>query len=233
MIGLKAFGMSMLAWSSNAAASAPPPLPETDEIVVTGFSKPYKLTGKQLATAARVYRKYRPGYAPQAKLLFQVASKGRRDLSGLKLFLQSKNASIPVVLDEAARFVLPELAAGDWTLVANRGSGSLQINPLVLSPGTTEADRTLGDMRLQCEVTWAAFVKPELPLVVRGLVAPFNACRRSDFALYQSVTRPIASVSILSGDVLKPVKLGKGGTSFRYPGYDKTLPHSARVRFRY
>lgn len=207
---------------------------EVDEIVVTGFSKPYKLTGKQLAAALKAYAKYRPVHAPQGRLFFEVKRRtGGRDLGGLRLSLRSGERVVPITLDAASRFILPALPGKNWELVANRGSGGIKISPLVLSPGSTETDRSLGDMRLQCEVTWAAFVKPELPFVLRGVAAAVNACHRSDFALMHGVDRKIAAANVVAGTSVTPIKLGATGMSFRYPGHDKALPNDARVRFRY
>lgn len=227
----------MVVLAAFALSVAPPPAvatQEVDEIVVTGFSKPYKLTGRQLAAALKAYRKYRPLHAPQGKLLFEVSRRiASRNPDPLRLSLRSGASVIPVALDASSRFVLPELAGKGWELVANRGSGAIKIQPLILSPGSTEADRALGDMRLQCEVTWAAFVKPGLPFLLRGVAAAVNACHRSDFALMQSVDRKIAAASIVAGTSVTPIKLGTTGMSYRYPGHDKALPNWARVRFRY
>lgn len=226
--------MPVLLFAAAAQASAPAspaPVVEPDEIVITGYSKPYKLNLRQLANAARVFAKYRPVYAPRSQLLFEVRRKSGRDLSGLRLSLRSKTADIPLVLDAQSRFVLPAAIDKNWQLVANRGSGSLKIYPVVLSPGTSASDRMLGDMRLECEVVWSAFVRPELPLLVRGVTAAINACRRSDFGFYQDVEQPIKAASITAGASVTPVTLGANGWSFRYPGYDKRLPNDARVRF--
>lgn len=227
-------GILALALAAGSVAPAPAPADDADEIVVTGFNKPYKLTGKQLSTALKVYRKYRPVYAPQAQLLFEVSRKAAsRHLDPLRLSLRSGDSVIPIALDSASRFVLPELPDKDWELIANRGSGAIKIRPLVLSPGSTESDRSLGDMRLQCEVTWAAFVRPELPLIVRGLVAAIYACRTPHFALIQEVDKRITSAAVVSGTSSTPVLLQRVGMSYQYPGSDKRLPNDARVRFRY
>lgn len=230
-----------LALSAGSVPEGAPPHPVAaavedtrDEIVVTGFNKPYKLTGKQLATALRVFRKYRPVYAPRGHLLFAVSRKGAsRNRDPLRLSLRSGDSVIPIALDAASRFALPELPDKNWELVANRGSGAIRIQPLVLSPGATESDRSLGDMRLQCEVTWAAFVKPELPLIVRGLAAAVNACRTRNVALLQQVDKRITSAEVVSGLSSTPIKLQRAGMSYQYPGSDKHLPNEARVRFHY
>lgn len=223
--------------AAGQPVAAPPPAvieaAESDQIVVTGYSKPYKLNGKQLATAARVFRKYRGAYAPQARLMFQVRRKTSRDLGDLRLALRSKTVDIPLTLDAQSRFVLPDVIGKDWQLVANRGSGGLKIHPLVMTSGTSIDDRLLGDMRLECEVTWAAFIKPELPFLLRAPAAAMNACHMANFGLYQNVERPIKTASVVAGGAATPIQLGKGGSSYRYPGFDKRLPNSARVRFNH
>lgn len=222
-----------IAAAIQAVPASPEPAAETDEIVITGYSKPYQLNGKQLANAARAFAKYRSAYAPQSRLLFEVRRKSGRDLSGLRLSLRSRTTDIPLVLDAQSRFVLPAVVDKTWQLVANRGSGSVEVGPLVLSPGTSADDRRLGDMRLECQVAWSAFVTPELPLLLRRAAAAVNVCRRSDFAFFRSVNQPIKSALITAGASVTPVKLGANGASFRYPGYDKRLPNDARVRFVY
>ena len=226
---------SVLAFlAASSTSTARPEEPPAEEVVVTGFSKPYKLTGKQLATALRVFRKHRPVYAPQGQLYFQVKRQaGRGDLSGLSLSLRSGARSVPLTLDAKSRFVLPPLQGDDWTLVANRGAGRLSIMPVVISPGTSEEDVRLGDMRLSCEITWAAIVKPSLPFLVRGLAAAVPACRTSRVAMFVTGDRRIANASAVAGTKVVPLELSADRRDWRYPGYEKTLPNNARVRFRY
>lgn len=223
---------------AQAAVVVPAPIAAgvEDEIVITGFSKPFKLDGKQLATAVRVYRKYRPALAPRSRLLFQVERGGnsRRDLSGLKLTLRSGDTVVPLTLDARSRFVLPELGQRDWELRANRGAGSLRILPLILSPGGEQFDRRLGDMRLECEVTMAAIVKPTLSFVLRGLSSAVNVCRTKRVGMYLSLGNlRVASATATTGGTIRPLELSKNGREWRYPGYDKSLSDEARVRIRF
>lgn len=218
------------------ALTAPPIAADApgDEVVVTGFSKPYKLTAKQLATAQRVFRKHRLRYAPQGRLYFQVKRRsGGRDLSGLRLSLRSGVRTLPLTLDAHSRFVLPDLKGDEWTLVANRGSGAIGIMPVVMSPGTTEDDVRLGDMRLSCEVTWAAIVRPSVSIVLRGLAAAVPPCRTSRVAMFVVGDRPLRDASVEAGRRLATLELSPDRKEWRYPGYDKRLPNHARVRFRY
>lgn len=207
---------------------------EADEIVVTAYSKPYKLTGKRLQDAAQAFAKSRRELAPDANLFFEVKRKsGARDLAGLKLFLRSADKTIPLPIDAANRFVLPAFRGDGWNLVGNRGSGGLTITPLVLSPGMSQTDRRLGDARLECEVVWAAFLKPDLPLPMRaaGMLVP--VCRTQHFGMYLRGERRIANGTVTAGAVRTPVQLSADRYSWRFPGDMKTPPHDARLRIVY
>ena len=105
--------------------------------------------------------------------------------------------------------------------------------PVVLSPGSNENDLRLGDMRLSCEITWAAIVKPSLPFLLRGLAAAVPACRTSRVAMFVTGERRIADASVTAGRKLAALELSADRKEWRYPGYDKRLPNGARVRFRY
>lgn len=220
--------------SSEAA-----PSPEADEIVVTAYSKPHKLTGKRLQDAAQTFAKNKRALAPDANLYFEIKRKsGARDLGGLKLFLRSDGRTISLPIDAANRFVLPAFRGDGWSLVGNRGSGGLTITPLVLSPGMSEIDRRLGDARLECEVVWAAFLKPDLPLSAgaAGMLAP--VCRTPHFSIYLSNGRKIANGTIANGAVMAgavqtPLILSADRMSWRFPASVGTPAHAARLRIVY
>lgn len=216
-------------------AGAPSTATEGDEIVITGYAKRYKFSGKQLRKAAKVYAAGKAAYAPASQLMFVVTrKKGGSDLNGVKLSLRAPGKkAIAVPLDSASRFVLPAFPKGAWELVANRGSGALEFSPLVVSPGTTDTDVRLGDMRLECEVTWAAFIKPSLPLVARGVAAAIPGCRSTRFRMHVASDCRISRAWVSTGAVEKPVHVIANGHNYRLPTADRTLPNSACVRFRF
>lgn len=220
--------------ASPAIAAAGPAIEQMsdDEIVVIGPRDQFKLASKQLKRASKAYAKGRPAYAPESRLYF-VAWPGKvgPGLANLRLTLRSKTRSVPVALDAAHRFVLPDLAGEDWELVANRRSEGLKITPLVMSPGTSDADRLLGDLRLQCNVMWAA---ENVPFVLRAAFDAAGGCRSSKIGFYFQSKRAITDATVSTGGVVKPVHVMKATPRFyRAPVSDKTIPNSARVRFRF
>jgi hypothetical protein len=215
-----------------AVAAAQSTDADAGEILVVGFKNPYKLTHKELGGALAAYQKGRMTYAPDSGLYFEVKSSGGETLTGLQLSLAAGDESIPVELDGQNRFVLPALPGGDWELKANRRRGGLIVKPLVLSPGTNEADRLLGDMRLQCEVTWA-IERHHVSVFARGAFNAAGGCRSSKFAIYSRSERPLAGATVTSGAIMKPIQILRDRHLFRVPLHDKTLPHTARVRLQY
>jgi len=225
--------LPLFAPPAAARAPAPEAAVEDQAISVVGFKNPYRLTVKQLRDAARAYRKGRPVYAPASILYFEVKpARPGESLDGVTLTLRSADRAIPVPLDSANRFVLPELGSDDWQLVANRSRAGLVVRPVVMSPGTSEDDRMLGDMRLQCEVHWA-IEKRHMSVFARGAFAAAGGCQSSSFAIYARSDRAIAHASVTAGPVSRPVQVLRDGYLFRAPLHDKKLPNSARVRFSF
>lgn len=217
-----------------ANASAMKTEPRADEIVVTGLSKPSTLNAKELARAVKAHREGRAAYAPLSRLFFVVEPIPRgRSLDGMTLTFRSKGGIVPVMLDADRRFVLPTLPGKGWKLVANRRIGSFEILPLVMSPGTADADRLLGDLRLQCHVLWT-MVKPQLSILARATAGALGGmCRSSVIPYFEWSDRAIAKAWVSSGSLMRQIELSQGGHAYPLPVHDKSLPNGARVRFRY
>jgi len=208
--------------------------PAPQDIVVTGLAKLTTLNAKEFARAVKAHRELRAVYAPQSRLMFEVLRGPQgRSLDGITLTLVSKDKTVPVALDADYRFTLPDLPGKGWKLVANRREGNFGILPLVMSPGTGDADRLLGDLRLQCEVIWA-MAKPDLPLLMRAFAGTLGGfCKGSVLPFMVWSDRTIADAWVANGALTRPVDVAQDRHAFRPPVADKTLPHTARVRFRY
>lgn len=226
-LALSLFALSPAPSADRATA------PQADEIVVTALSKPLKLHSREVARAIKAHRKLRPLYAPNSQLFFQLmAASDQRSLDGLTLTLRSKDGSVPVPIDADRRFTLPASTGENWTLIANRRTG-FGILPVVLSPGTDDSNRLLGDLRLQCQVTWA-MAKPDLSLAMRATASLFGGfCKGSILPFFEYSDRAIASASVFARGPARPVDVTQDGMNYRPPVYDKTLPHTARIRLRY
>lgn len=202
------------------------------EIVIVGFSKPYRLTDKELRNALGAYQRGRAALAPTSALLFQVSSPGAESLETLQLELRNSDEVLPLALDKNHRFELPPLGDGKWELVANRARTAIEIRPIVLSPGTDLEHRRLGDMRLQCLVTWA-IEKDHVSMPVRAMFDMAGGCQSTKMALYAKSERAIADADITTAGRVTAIAILRDRHTYRAPLGDKSLPDDATVRFRW
>jgi hypothetical protein len=99
-----------------------------------------------------------------------------------------------------------------------------------LSPGTSDRERLLGDLRLQCQVDWA-FARSETSIFARGIYSSAGGCTSKKFAYYVLANRPLAAASLRFGASAKPLQIFRAA-SYRAPITDP-LPNDARVVLTY
>lgn len=200
------------------------------EIIVTGFSKPFKLTGKQLVRAQQAFDAKRSEFAPESQLYFKVSAQDGSGIDGVDLYLRNGDQILDLPLDRESRFRLPPLASKDWALYANRAKKALAVTPLILSPGTAEFHRRLGDLRLQCHVQWA-MLAPEISIFVRSMFAASGGCKSGKFAYYVNTSRTIVSGTVSNGGREITIKLW-GNKSYATPIGEKSFSNSSIVKLR-
>lgn len=202
-----------------------------EEIVVNGIKNPYVLSAKQIADAAAAFDKWKSDLAPNGRLSFHVATVGAYRYEDLKLSFRSGNTMIPVSLDGNHSFSAPVLGPGKWFLVANRPRKSLVVAPIVMSPGTNDGNRLLGDLRLQCRVEWG-YNRSRTSLVVRGLYSTAGGCESRKFGYFVTSRGRISDAQVKSATSSKRLKVLNTRT-YRAPIAEQDLPDSARVVLTY
>ncbi len=186
-LGVLALGLTARVQAQEHAADDRTP---SDEIVVTGMRES-TLDLPRLLTAQGAFRTGRAAFAPTSSLYFQLRPAPGVALAGMTLFLRGGDRQAAVAIDAEGRFVLPDVPLGKWELVHNRGAGRIAVRALVISAGATEADRPLGDLRLQCRAGWE-LAKVDYSLIVRAGFSAAGGCSSSKFAFYFRTPRPIA-----------------------------------------
>jgi len=243
-IGLAILGVATPA-QAEAQTQAPSPSPAQpapdaeayEDIVVEGIKSPYRLTPAQLREAVAAYNAERAALAPNAPLRFQVF-RYRLDpaLSGVRFRLVADGAeAIPIDVNEDGEFSLPpvDFAKQRYSLQANRKAGTVRLEPSILSPGSTESNSRLGDMRLSCAVSWA-MMRQNISIPIRAMVGMAGGvCASSKIAIFFGTEQALASARVVDGTNVTSVSLKRDGSAFRYPGYIKTLPNDARVILEY
>ena len=197
------------------------------EIVVLGVTDKFRFHFRQLAAATAAFEKGRPIFAPSGSLYFQVWT--HRPIGALRLSLRRGSEIIDLPIDADKKFVIPQVTGDGWVLTASGRRGRIWITPLVMSPGTSDGDRLLGDLRLQCRVTWAM---SGTSIFAKGLCAAAGGCSSNKFGFYATANRNIAAAVAVSGPISKPIRLWDRN-KYRVPTGDRSLPHDARIRLTF
>lgn len=220
---------TMLLVQTPALSQDATPVPAADEIVVTG-SREGTLDLKRLLNAVSAFKADRATFAPESVLKFQLRPESGYPVKGMKLALRTDDdRSVTVDIDEDGRFALPDQISDRWELVHNLGKRAVSVRPLVLSPGSTEFDRPLGDLRLQCRVSWE-IRKKAYSFISRAGFGALGGCSSTRFAFVTTTPRPITAARAMTvGHVLDlPIAANRAG--YQAPLGDKRLPNSTRIR---
>lgn len=203
-----------------------------EEIVVTGSSRDYKLTSKEFAAALKAFRKYRPSFAPDSTLWFEVSARtGDPSLDGVQLALTDGRTRLPLAMGADHRIRIPEVAGEGWRLVHAGRPAPIRIRPWVVSPRTDPGNLRLGDLQVQCRVGWA-IARQSTAFVVAGMFDMIGGCASAKIALYQELGRPIASAALIEGGRQALVPIWHD-TALRMPTYLKGYTTEARLRVTY
>ncbi len=226
-----------MAWTmaAAAAAAASPAMAQEnapDEIVVTAQSKPMRVDARLLRVAARRFAEDRPVYAPNGVLRFELWRGGRRVAADtVPLTLTDGTRTLPLAIGTDGRIAFPAIPEGKWYLLGPASAQRITLRPIVLSQGTGEAERRLGDLRAQCRVM-VAMGKAQASLLALPLVGIFDltgGCASRHFGFYYQVDRPLAAATVGG----KALQLLPKGLSYHAPLADRTLTNEARVHLSY
>jgi len=230
---MKWYALALMTVATPAFAQTATDEGTYEDIVVEGIKSPYRLTPTQLREAVDAYTAERAKLAPDAPLRFQVF-RYRLDpaLAGVRFRLVTdRGEAIPIDVNADGQFALPpvDFAKQGYALQANRKAGAVRVRPLILSPGSTDADSRLGDLRLSCAVSWA-MMRQNVSVAIRAVVGMAGGlCSSSRIGVYYTTERPITSGRVVANAKDTPISVRPGGNAFRYPGYIKSLPNDARV----
>ena len=218
----------------RAGASQPAPNAATlAPVAVTGASNAAQINYSDLLAGVAAFKKYRH-YAPNATLTFFLGPQSEIAAAPpITLDLQTDTNDFTVPVSADGKFDLPDaktVAGGDGYLVANRADGKVGVVPTVRSGADTETAFRLGDLRLQCEVSWA-IEKQHVPKAVRSFFfIGGRMCHSSKIAVnYFHASHKLSKAELSYQARQTTVPVAHDGVTFWPPLGDTSWPDDATV----
>ncbi|MHB8742055.1 MAG: hypothetical protein ACYC9L_02935 [Sulfuricaulis sp.] len=204
-------------------------------VAVTGAANAEQIRYSDLLAGVDAFKKYRH-YAPAATLAFFLKDK-KAAVTPASLMLRTDEKDFPVPVAADGKFDLPtpaQIGGKDGFLVANRKAGMTGVVPTVRSAADTDTSIRLGDLRLQCEVSWA-IEKQNAPKAVRAMFfLGGRVCHSSKIAVnYFQGEHALASATLSEKGAQLPLKILSDGVTYWVPLGDTKWSDEATVTLSY
>ena len=205
-------------------------------VEVSDTANPTHVAYRNLLNGKVAFKEYR-AYAPRAELRFVVQPQSPGEiLSGLTVSIVGAEMNLPLQLDKDGIFELPrleELTATGTTVVVNRREGTIRLRPSIHSQSAAVDGRRIGDLRLECEITWA-MEKDELSFLARGVLKLIGGlCGSSQSKVSFRVAKKLLGANLLLGDRKSVVPIDKTGYAFSPPLHDRSWPDDAIIALEF
>lgn len=205
-------------------------------VVVHGVAGSFQARYRDLLRGAETFNK-KHFYASASELKFFASGAAVAEpVTPLDIKFETRDSFYDIHLDEAGFFVLPDPGQIDFkdsAMVANRKEGNVDVYPIVRTPADGTSLTHLGDLRLECEVSWA-IQKRAVPVYIRSA---FFIAGRSCHSKHISVSfyspMPLVSATMRYGQRVEVFLPDRDRHSYRIPVYDKTWPDDTVIEFRY
>jgi hypothetical protein len=222
--------------------ACPPALAQEDaeqpvpQVVVSSMKDAYRTAYGNIQKALGAQHD-NPQLAPQARVRWMLYAKdGRPLVQPPPIAIAGSNGQIAVVPDGDGGFELPATVTGLGTDVELRigvRRGEMRLVPLVETGGIDASSRRLGDLRLECEMTWRLEYE-EIPMLARAAIKLIGSpCRSKNFGMPVPVRRRLASASIAREGRATELKLTRRGMAFFAPLHDDGLDNDTPVMLAY
>lgn len=169
-------------------------------------------------------------YAPKAALTFRVSDVALLK-EGLHLYIEAEGQHFPISISQEGLFQLPPAArTAHATLYANRPATRLSIYPEIFSPGTTATRRRMGDLRLQCRLSWAAISEDIFLDFKPFLTKDGDPCDAASYDIF--LAKPLEMARSMTSAPGEKVPRIMGSQRFAAPVYDASLSNDAIISLR-
>src|SRR5471030_1461823 len=219
--------------AANVAAAA-----DTAPVVeVSSVKNPELKSYRQMLKGVDAFREYHP-LAPATALKFVlVADDSAVKLDDVTLRIAGDTTSIPVPLAKDGTFTLEKIQAAiddNADIVSNKKKNLLHWHADIRTPNVPENTRRLGDLRLECEISWAVR-QDEMSFFVRnGIKLAGGLCHSTHIMLHYQASRALASVTLVSGDRREALVISKKEPRvFMPPLSDTSWNDDALIEYEY
>jgi hypothetical protein len=219
--------------------AAAPPADEAGQVVeVSGTRDPALKPYRQMLKGVDAFDTYHEKLAPKADMLFELVAPngGVMPVAGLELNIVGDKVRIALPLAADATFVIPRNPAAledNADLILNRKKALARWRPHIHSAGVPDNARRLGDLRLECEMSWAV-MREEVSFVIRTAAAAAGGlCHAPMIGLSYAAPRPVKSVSLVSGERRQQLELHEDKRRFVVPLRDTSWNDETLVVYEF
>lgn len=221
----------------EADAVAPAAGMAQQTVQVSGTRDPQLKPYRQMLKGVDAFDAYHAKLAPHAEMRFELrAGNGTPPVDGLALNIVGDKVRIALPLAPDATFTIPrskEAADDDADMILNRKKDQVMWRPHIRSPGVPDNARRLGDLRLECEMSWAV-VRQDMSFVMRNsLSLAGGLCHTSMVGLHYAAPRPVKAIALVSGERRQSLQVGKDGQGYLIPLHDSSWNDETLVVYEF
>jgi hypothetical protein len=220
------------AQTETAAVPAAAPLVE-----VSSVRNPALKSYRQMFKGVDAFQDHHQ-LAPATDLRFVLAADDNAvRLDELTLRIAGDNTSIPVPLTKDGTFTPEKIQAAvddNADIVSNKKKKLLHWHADIRTPNVPDHARRLGDLRLECEISWAVR-QHEMSFVVRnGIKLVGGLCHSSHVTLHYQAPRALAAVTLVPGERREALAINKKDPRiFTPPVVDTSWNDDTLIEYEY
>src|SRR5471032_564615 len=229
---------SVYAQTEDAAPAAAAAAADAAPVVeVSSVKNPELKSYRQMLKGVDAFKQFH-ALAPATDLKFVlVADDSAVKLQDVTLRIAGDSTSIPVPLASDGTFTLEKIQAAvddNADIVSNKKKNLLHWHADIRTPKVPENARRLGDLRLECEISWAVR-QDEMSFFVRnGIKLAGGLCHSTHIMLHYQAPRALASVTLVSGDRREALTVSKKEPRvFMPPLSDTSWNDDALIEYEY
>lgn len=193
------------AQTEDAADAAP-------EVQVSSVKDPQLKSYRQMLKGVDAFQEHHR-LAPATSLRFALAADDNAvKLDDVTLRIAGDNTSIPVPLTREGTFTLERNQAAlddNADIIANKKKSLLHWHADIRTPDVPDNARRLGDLRLECEISWAVRQDEMSFLVRNGIKLAGGLCRSKLVTLHYQAPRALAAATLVSGERRQALAVSK------------------------